>query len=140
MMLVEPNRARSEPDEVQAELKGILERGGASIVNLEKWEERKLVYPIHNAGSRVKRAAYFLSHFEADPSAVERIERAFRLSELVLRALVIRDEDGPEIVRVKDYEESNRPAIPDDVPDRPRRSRPQRPGGDRRRPAARAAN
>ncbi len=134
MILVDPNKAREDEAAVEAELRQVIERLGGEIVNLEKWEERRLAYEIRHGGGKHRRAAYYLTHFHLDPDSVTRLERAFGLSEIVLRAMIIRDIDGPEVRRPKDYEEVGR--FGDD--DRPygRRERENR---DSRPPARTAA-
>jgi small subunit ribosomal protein S6 len=108
MILADNNKAREHAAEVEAEMKGMIERFGGTVVNMERWEERKLAYEVRHAGARHKRASYYLTHFEVDPAQVSRIERAFGLSEAVLRAMIIQDEDGPAVLRPKDYEEVTR--------------------------------
>jgi small subunit ribosomal protein S6 len=62
----------------------ILERHGATILVLKKWDERKLMYEI----KRQKRGTYVISYFTAAPSAIAGIERDVKLSEDVLRVMV----------------------------------------------------
>lgn len=93
MFLVDHNKARQDFAKVQEEITGIIVKAGGEIVNLESWAERKLCYEI----KRHRRGAFVLSHFRVPPEGVAKIERSCRLSEIVLRVLVTRDEDGPEI-------------------------------------------
>ena len=94
MFLVDGGKARDDLDAVRDEISQTVARQGAELVNCEKWEERKLAYPV----KRHKRGTFLLSHFHAPPDAIPRIERAFQLSEVVLRVLITVDEDGSEIV------------------------------------------
>jgi small subunit ribosomal protein S6 len=66
------------------EVQRILQRAGAEIVFLEKWEERKLAYEIDGR----KRGCYVLTYFNCDGSKIVGIERDARLSEPILRILV----------------------------------------------------
>ena len=94
MFVANSSRAREDLPAIQEEIREALTRHGAELVNCERWEERKLAYPI----KRHKRGMFLLSHFHAPTDAIGRIERAFRLSETVLRMLITVDEDGTEIV------------------------------------------
>jgi ribosomal protein S6 len=117
MFVVDSNKARTEHDKVLEELGTVIRKGGGEVVNCDKWDERKLCYPI----KRHKRGTYYLSHFRSDGEAIGRIERAAQLSETVLRVLITVDEDG-EAFPV--YAEP-----PEDFPGRGRR--PSDGGGDR---------
>ena len=68
----------------------VLKRCGATLVSTDRWGERKLSFEI----KRKRRALYFLVHFEAPGTAIAEIRRACRISEFVLRELVVVDEDG----------------------------------------------
>jgi small subunit ribosomal protein S6 len=86
MFLVDPGDAASWGD-LSKHLAGILERYGAQVVGLTRWDERKLAYPV--AGR--KRGTYVLSFFAlTGGQAVPQIERDCQLSEKVLRALILR--------------------------------------------------
>ena len=109
MILTDPNKAREDSEAVQKELHEIIERFQGSIINLENWEERKLSCEIRSPEGKHRRAAYFLTHFQVESSQIDRIERALSLSPNVFRSLIVRDEDGTDIVHIKDYEEISRP-------------------------------
>ena len=49
------------------------------------WGRRRLAYPIN----RLQEGYYILSHFKMNPSGVEELERDLRISEDVLRHLLI---------------------------------------------------
>jgi len=70
----------------------VIERHGGSIINLGKWAERKLAYPIEHH----KRATYILSHFECDGTTIPQMRRDAELSEIILRYLITVDQDGVE--------------------------------------------
>ena len=93
MFLVKNKPAKADPDGVAEEIGSYIKDAGATVVNSGKWDERKLAYDV--AGER--RGTYLLFHFEAGPDAVARIERACKISEIVLRALIVRDTDGIEL-------------------------------------------
>lgn len=90
MFVVDSNKSRQDHDKVVEELTAVIQKGGGEPVNCEKWEERKLAYPLKHH----KRGTYYLSHFRSQGDAIGRIERAAQLNETVLRVMVTVDEDG----------------------------------------------
>jgi small subunit ribosomal protein S6 len=93
MFVVDSAKAKEDYAKVEAECLGCLARHGAEIVKTVKWEDRRLAYEI----KKVKRAAFILVHFHAQPDAIARIERQCALNENILRVLVLVDEDGIEV-------------------------------------------
>ena len=91
------------PQAATADLKGAvghiretLTRNGAEIIALKKWGDRPLAYPI----KKQKRGVYILAYFSAPTDKLGGIERAFNLSEQLLRHLVTRcDHLGLEEMR-----------------------------------------
>ncbi len=73
---------------MQAEVQRLMERIGAELIFCRKFDERKLAYEINHR----KRGTYVLTHFMAEPSKIADLERDARLSEMILRLLVLRTE------------------------------------------------
>ena len=90
MWVVDANVGREDYNKVVASLKEIVEKGGGTWVNADKWEERRLAYPI----KKKKRGLYIISHFTAPSENIVKIDRNARLSEAVLRHMILVDEDG----------------------------------------------
>ncbi|MEX0654107.1 MAG: 30S ribosomal protein S6 [Phycisphaeraceae bacterium] len=92
MFLIDP-RAGLELQGSLDKVREILERAGAEIVALNKWDERKLAYPIRGQ----KRGLYVLGLFRVDGKQITRIERDCNLSDEVLRVMVTRGEHLGEV-------------------------------------------
>jgi small subunit ribosomal protein S6 len=90
MWVVDSNVGREDFSKVLAGLKEIIEKGGGSWINGDKWEERRLAYSI----KKKKRGLYIITHFSAPTATVTKIERNARLADLVLRHMITVDEDG----------------------------------------------
>ena len=90
MWVVDANTGREDYNKVVTGLKEIVEKGGGTWVNGDKWEERRLAYPI----KKKKRGLYIISHFSAATENVTKIDRQAKLSDLVLRHMILVDEDG----------------------------------------------
>ena len=63
----------------------IVERGG-SITEVSQWGRRKLAYPIKD----FMEGNYVLTHFKMDPGLTADLEASLRISEEVLRHLLVR--------------------------------------------------
>lgn len=88
MFLLDAGDAAAHWDERVEEIKGILERHGAEIIRLVKWDDRRLAYAIQHH----KRGTYILCYYEAPRETNVRVERDVQLSENVLRVIIIRRE------------------------------------------------
>lgn len=71
----------------------ILSRAEADVVHLDKWDERKLAYPVEGQ----KRGLYVHTLFRAAPPKIGGIERDVNLSETILRVLVTRADHLGEV-------------------------------------------
>lgn len=95
MFLLDPSQAPTW-EAAETECKRLLDRAGARVVGLKRWDERKLAYEI----KRRKRGTYALAFFEADKGKIGDLERDARLSDIVLRLLVLqRDGLKPEVIQ-----------------------------------------
>ena len=108
MFLLDSGRAAKDWDGTRALVDNVLERYGAKKVLADRWDERKLAYPI----KRQKRGTYYLVYFEAKGDAVTQIRRDLTLTEGVLRLLVLA---WPEEVAVPDKIEIKRMMTDDDA-------------------------
>jgi len=88
MFVVDAARGGSDFPALVRHIADILTRNEARIERIEKWDERKLAYPIENA----KRGIYVLTYFHMDGSAIAELRHMVRLSEDLLRALFLRKE------------------------------------------------
>jgi small subunit ribosomal protein S6 len=82
----------------------ILARAGATIVQKERWDERKLAYEIRGH----KRATYYLVYFRAPTDAVQKIRGDAALSEKIIRCLILSLEEPIEVHVKKRAEERER--------------------------------
>jgi len=88
MFLVDTALATSDWDGVLDMIKKILTKSGAEIVSIKKWDERKLAYEIN----KKSRGTYILCYFNVEGPKVSDIERDIRLSEKVMRVLILSTE------------------------------------------------
>jgi small subunit ribosomal protein S6 len=88
MFLIDPALAAQDWDGINQTIKTILERAEAEIVSMRKWDERKLAYNIRGRS----RGTYILCYFRAGGDKIWEIERDVRLSERIMRVLVLNAE------------------------------------------------
>jgi len=97
MFLVDPALAGSDWDGVIQTIENILQKAEAEIVSLKKWADRKLAYKIN----RKTKGTYILCYFRADGNRIRDIERDVRLSERIMRVLILSAENQ----KIKETEE-----------------------------------
>jgi ribosomal protein S6 len=88
MFLVDSALAASDWDGVIELIRNILNRAEAEIVSLGKWDERKLAYEIN----KKSRGTYLLCYFKVAGERVKDIERDVKLSEKIMRVLILSTE------------------------------------------------
>lgn len=64
----------------------LLERCGAKLVAMAKWDERRLAFEIE----KQKRGLYILAYFEAPAQNISQLDRDTQMSETIMRVLVTR--------------------------------------------------
>jgi small subunit ribosomal protein S6 len=135
LFLVDSALAASDWEGVLGTIRSILEKAGAEIVSIKKWDECRLAYEI----KRVSRGTYILVYFNVEGRRISQIERDVQLSERIMRVLILTtekmeqqdiDKDTPA-ERAEKQLSTGRLAS---EPERIRRS-PGRPTAERRRPS-----
>ena len=82
-------RADLEDDKVQDIVKRVntlIEKAGGSLERTNVWGKRKLAYEVKHQ----KEGSYVLQDFQFDPSRVPELEAALKITEEVLRHLIVR--------------------------------------------------
>ena len=86
MFLIDNRQANRDWDGSLEQLQALLAKHGGQVERSVKWGERRLAYEIK--GNR--RGTYVLVYFRVEGDAVARIYREVELSEIVLRALILK--------------------------------------------------
>jgi small subunit ribosomal protein S6 len=82
-------RADLDEEKVQDAVKRVntlIERSGGTIERTNLWGKRKLAYEVKHQ----KEGSYVLQDFQFDPSRVPELEAALKITEEVLRHLIVR--------------------------------------------------
>ena len=69
--------------------KGVIENGGGTVENVDFWGKRKLAYEI----AKVNEGFYTLINFEANTELSKELDRVFRITDGVIRHIVVKQEN-----------------------------------------------
>ena len=90
LFLIDAGRAARDWEGTETEIVTVLEKHGASLRRKDRFDERKLAYPVE--GSR--RGAYLLAYLDTDPQSINEMRGDLTLSESVLRFMFTRMADS----------------------------------------------
>ncbi|GIV14815.1 MAG: hypothetical protein KatS3mg022_0250 [Armatimonadota bacterium] len=102
MYLVHPSVDDERLAEIIARYNQVVESAGGVIEHSSKWDRRRLAYPIN----KVQEATYVLMYFRADPQVPAELDRLFRISDEVIRHLIIRHDKPHLVLTVPTVEEA----------------------------------
>jgi small subunit ribosomal protein S6 len=100
LFVVEPTVAAREWARVPEEIDRVVKKNGGTVIQVTKWGERKLAYPI----KRSKRGTYVLAYIASPEKVLGRIRSDFQLSEILLRGIVVRHEGELRKEPPRDFE------------------------------------
>ena len=85
MLIIKPDLPESERQELFSYINEAVTKNSGKVAQAVVWsEKRKLTFTI----KRQQEGVYYLVNFDADPKAVKEIDRAYKLNENILRALI----------------------------------------------------
>ncbi len=88
MVVLDPNLDDAAIEALNTRIQNMVTQRGGTIDNVESWGRRRLAYPI----GRFRDGVYIVSRFHMPPNAAAEIERALKLTESVIRHLLVRAE------------------------------------------------
>ncbi len=88
MFIFLPNLEEAQRDAMLDRIKGIIEADG-EIDNVEEWGLRKLAYEINDIGE----GYYVLINFTTIPEVKDELDRIIKISDSVMRHMIVRDEE-----------------------------------------------
>jgi len=90
MFILDSARFASDPDAAAAEVAGIINKAGGTVVAHRPWQDAQLSYAIDGH----KKGLYYLAFFTAEGSATKQIAGIVHLNERVIRHLVLKHPKG----------------------------------------------
>lgn len=88
-MVVSPEADDARTQSVVERIHRLITERGGKLTKHETWGRKRLAYPIRN----YKEGTYFLTQFQADAQTSREIEQALRVSEDVLRHILVKVEE-----------------------------------------------
>lgn len=86
MFLVESTRFANDPEKVTNAILELVQKAGGTVVTHRPWQDGKLAYPINGR----RKGLHYLTYFKMPPSGMTDLDRACKLSDTVMRKLIIR--------------------------------------------------
>jgi len=91
----------AEMEGVVAQVNSILKESGAEVSETYQLGKRRLAYPISNQ----RNGSYVLTHFEAEPKSLLKMEQTLRLTDEVLRHMIV--ERNPLLTQIPKFTEAD---------------------------------
>ena len=88
MLILRPEGTDDHVKQILARAEELIKKEGVAIAANEPWGRRRLATP----SQRQREGVYHVFKISAEPAAVARLQRAFRLDESTLRVLIVRAE------------------------------------------------
>ncbi|MBU5439346.1 30S ribosomal protein S6 [Tissierella sp. MSJ-40] len=88
VLIFVPSQEEEKRVQLLERFKGIIEAEG-TISNVDEWGIRKLAYPINDIGE----GYYILMNFEGTPEAVKELDRVAKISDSIMRHMIIREDE-----------------------------------------------
>jgi small subunit ribosomal protein S6 len=86
MLIVDPDAEEAVLTGVVDRVSGIITGGGGEVKKVDRWGRRRLTFEI----DRRTEGQYVVIRFQAEPEAVEQLERALHLADEVIRHKVVK--------------------------------------------------
>ena len=85
MYILKPDMEEEKKDALVKRFSDIVTNNGGTIEKIDEWGKKRLAYPIQY----INDGYYVLMNFEADPALPAELERNYKISDDVLRFMVI---------------------------------------------------
>jgi small subunit ribosomal protein S6 len=86
MVVLDPNLDETATEALNTRIQSMITQRGGTIGSVEPWGRKRLAYPI----GRYRDGVYVLIRFQLGPNTAAEIERALKLTESVIRHLLVR--------------------------------------------------
>lgn len=86
VFIVSPEVAEENLPAAVGKVTQFVTAGGGTVADVQPWGKRKLAYPIR----RFTEGNYFVAQLKLEPKAAKELERGLRISEEVIRHLLVR--------------------------------------------------
>ena len=99
LYIVNPNFEKKKIDDTMKEIDNRLNKTKSKIINHIIWGKKKLAYQIQNH----KYGTYIMAHYGGgDKNGLDEFNSWLKLSDLVIRHMIVRLDNKPEVIEKKD--------------------------------------
>ena len=91
MLVLNPALGKDENSVARERIQEVITKDSGEITTDEEWGTRRLAYPIKKGGQTYLEGSYHLTRFKAEKTIVKNLEEYLRLSENVLRHLLVKN-------------------------------------------------
>ena len=88
VIIVNPNLDEAGVKALEDKFTGLINENG-KVESIDKMGKRKLAYEI----KKFKEGTYMLFNFEANPDSIKELERVYRITDDIIKFIVVRKED-----------------------------------------------
>ncbi len=88
VLIFKPDMSDQDRTELFERFKSVIEENG-EVTNVDDWGKRRLAYEINY----IREGYYYIVEFKSLPDHIKEFERRLRLSDFIIRYMVIRKED-----------------------------------------------
>lgn len=86
IVIINADLSDEEIEAANEKIKNLIEKSGGEVLKIEAWGRRKLAYEI----KKQRKGFYTLLTFKAEPSFIKRLEDFYRVSDFVVKYMVIK--------------------------------------------------
>ena len=88
VLIFKPDMTDQARTDLFDRFKAVIEENG-EVTNVDDWGKRRLAYEINY----IREGYYYIVEFKSEPDHIREFERRLRLSDFIIRYMVIRKED-----------------------------------------------
>ena len=107
MYILHPELAEEELKQLMTRFQNIVTDKGGIVDKVDYWGKRRLAYEVN----KIRDGYYVLLLFQGEPAVVQELERIFKITENVVRYLIVRDESEREVAVVEPTVETAEEAV-----------------------------
>ena len=115
MLILNPALSDEESATSISNIKELVGKGGGTVSQEDKWGTRHLAYPIKKRGQRYLEGTYHLMYAEIESSELQSLDRQLRLSDSLLRFMIVRGEKSTKEEPVKKIRKKTASKSPGDT-------------------------
>lgn len=68
--------------------KDLIETNGGEVLKIDKWGKRRLAYEVKD----LREGVYIIAHMNAEPKVATELDRVFKITDEVLRHIIVRQD------------------------------------------------